>query len=221
MPGNLNRPTIRVEGRDDHYALLHLLKRHGIDCDEGTRDRELPEFEEAGGIDELLDTMVDAIRYGEGQPVGFVLDADAPHTGETSNWERVRARLREVGIRPPETPPATGFRATAANYNATVGIWLMPDNSRAGELEDFLRDLVVEDDTLIDYAETATDHARELDPGRAEDGNRRKSIMHTWLAWQREPGRPYGIAMRAKYFDHNAEVAQRFVDWFKRLYGIE
>ena len=47
-----------------------------------------------------------------------------------------------------------------------------------------------------------------------------KAVIHAWLAWQQEPGKPYRLAMRAKYFRHDAAIAARFVDWFKALYGL-
>ena len=47
-----------------------------------------------------------------------------------------------------------------------------------------------------------------------------KAEVHSWLAWQGEPGKPYGQAMMARYFQHDAAVAARFVAWFRRLYGL-
>jgi hypothetical protein len=35
-----------------------------------------------------------------------------------------------------------------------------------------------------------------------------KAIIHTWLAWQKEPGKPLGTAITARFLDPNvAEVA--------------
>jgi len=53
----------------------------------------------------------------------------------------------------------------------------------------------------------------------AEVGHR-KAILHAWLAWQSNPGCPYGTAITAHYFAHNAELAMRFVDWYARLFGL-
>lgn len=42
--------------------------------------------------------------------------------------------------------------------------------------------------------------------------------MHAWLAWQEEPGKPFGIALKAGYFDHQSPAADRFVDWFMQTF---
>jgi len=208
---------MQVEGPDDQCSLIALLRYHGIDYDVKPWPRHLPEFEQADGVEKLLDGIVEAIQFSIDRPVGFVLDADV---SLSSRWQAVCDRLREVGMAPPEDPPAEGYIGVADDYKATVGVWLMPDNQREGKLEDFLRNLIAEGDPLIGHAGEATVKATEIEM-RFADGDEPKAILHTWLAWQEEPGRPYGTAIKAKYFDHNAEVAQRFVDWFRRLYGLD
>ena len=47
-----------------------------------------------------------------------------------------------------------------------------------------------------------------------------KAILHAWLAWQEEPGCPYGTAIRAKYFGDDSPAATKFVAWFRRLFEI-
>lgn len=42
--------------------------------------------------------------------------------------------------------------------------------------------------------------------------------IHTWLAWQEEPGKPFGIALKAGYFDHQSPAADHFVDWFTQTF---
>ncbi len=211
------RPELHVEGRDDFHVLRELLARHGLATGATSPDPRSPRFGVADGVERLLDAIAVAVRAAGARPVGFVLDADV---SLSSRWQAVCDRLREVGMTPPEDSPAEGYIGVAEDYKATVGVWLMPDNQREGKLEDFLCNLIAEGDALIGHAGEATAKATEIDM-RFADGDEPKAILHTWLAWQNRPGCPYGTAMQAKYFDHNAEVAQRFVDWFKRLYGIE
>ena len=95
----------------------------------------------------------------------------------------------------------------------------MPDNVQDGKLEDFLRMLINENDQLILHAESSTDLAKSK--GAAFTGpDRIKAIIHAWLAWQEEPGKPYGLAMKAKYFRHDSLTAAVFVEWFKALYRL-
>ncbi len=48
----------------------------------------------------------------------------------------------------------------------------------------------------------------------------KEAEVHAWLAWQGEPGKPFGQAVAARYFLHDAAVAARFVAWFKQVYGL-
>ena len=95
----------------------------------------------------------------------------------------------------------------------------MPDNRRSGAIEEFLRDLIADGDSLIQLAETSTDRAKEL--GAAfPNTHRAKAVLHTWLAWQKRPGVPYGTAIKARYFQHDSAAARAFVDWFKRVFQV-
>ena len=220
MAGALSaRPELHVEGRDDQHSLVALLKRHGIAyADPFERSPpDLPEFKPAGSLEKLLKGMVTTIKASTGRAVGFLLDADAPLI---DRWRAVRHWLEATGvIGLPETPPAEGFIGISSRFTTRVGVWLMPDNQRDGKLEDFLRDLIDEHDRLIGHAESSTDAAKDLG-SLFSDPDRIKAIIHTWLAWQVEPGKRFGIAMNAGWFRHDTETAQRFVRWFKTLYAI-
>lgn len=93
----------------------------------------------------------------------------------------------------------------------------MPDNSAPGTLEDFLDKLVPAGDPIRTYADEAVTEARQRG-ARCQERNHIKSALHTWLAWQEEPGLPFGTAMRAEYFEKDSEAAHRFVTWFRRLF---
>jgi len=44
-----------------------------------------------------------------------------------------------------------------------------------------------------------------------------KVFVHTWLAWQEEPGYPMGAAVTRKYLNCDAPQASAFVNWVRRL----
>ena len=206
MPQN-EASTLRVEGTDDKHAMLHLLGRHGVDC-------QSISVETAGGQDRLLEEMSVAVKASTGLSVGFVLDADET---PQDRWRAVCNRLKEVGLALPEEIPSEGFVGEAHDYHARVGIWLMPDNQRSGALEEFLQDLVDSDDLLLPIAEESTHRAKEQG-APFSDSKQRKAVLHAWLAWQARPGLPYGSAIAARYFGHDSVAALAFVDWFKRVF---
>lgn len=93
----------------------------------------------------------------------------------------------------------------------------MPDNRRSGALEPFLRDLVDTNDQLLPLAVRSTDSAKKAG-AQFPDTRRDKAVLRTWLAWQKEPGLPYGLAVSKHYFRHDMALAGRFVAWFKRVF---
>ena len=216
MPGSMERSSVHVEGKDDQHALVHLLIRHALEYDCKPWPAVFPEFKPIGNIDDLLNGMETAVELSSGRVIGFVLDADSPLA---NRWDAVRDRLRKADVDTPPQPIAAGFIGHSPTYKSRVGVWLMPDNQHDGKLETFLRSLIDEPDPLIDHATSATNTAKQLGAPFA-DVDHSKALMHTWLAWQKEPGRPYGTAIRAKYLRHDSPAARAFVVWFKQLYGI-
>lgn len=215
---------LRVEGTDDLHVICHLLKRHGIDLDPQrpsvSRPRILKSESSAGleaGIESLIALIPDVISIAEA-PTGFVVDAD-PHIGVTRRWASVRTKLRAAGVDAPEVVPSNGFVGRSQATNVAVGVWLMPDNTRSGTLETFLEDLIQDEDTLIDLAKSAVQQAERLDRRFAEP-HRAKAVLHTWLAWQANPGVPYGVGIASHYFRHDSPAALAFVEWFRTLFEM-
>lgn len=48
---------------------------------------------------------------------------------------------------------------------------------------------------------------------------RSKAIVHTFLAWQAEPGKPYGQGIRAGYLATAHPLAAAFVAWLEAVFG--
>ena len=212
------QPILRVEGTDDHHTIKQLLLRHGIDIDHSGIDVKGSKWEgeDTGGKKKLLDGMRTEVSISNDKAIGFVLDVDADSTPEDC-WRSVRTRLEGTGLTLPDEIPEGGFVGDTAIFQARVGVWLMPDNRRSGAIEEFLQDLIVKGDALLQLADTSTVSAKKL--GAAfSDAKQRKALLHTWLAWQKNPGVPYGLAIKARYFQHDSPSALAFVDWFKRVF---
>lgn len=137
-----------------------------------------------------------------------------------NTWNAVTAQLRKVDVQAPKEIPKGGYVGETEDYGARVGVWLMPDNRRTGALEDFLQDLINEPGPLFTHAK---DSAREAKEHGARYSNKdyMKAVLHTWLAWQKKPGRPYGTAITARYFGADSATAERFISWFRSVFGVE
>ena len=235
------RSKLYVEGRDDVHAIGQLLLQHGIRCfirkgsQEDHADPNAPEIKETDGKGALLEAIQTAVEEVEGRErdarsVGFVLDADDnPH----ARWSAVRRHLKRVRLSPlqeanldpiqeieldvPKEIPPGGYVIHVEECDVRIGIWLMPGHQREGALEEFLEGLIHEDDPLKQLAQSSTQEARTRG-ATFPDTKHAKAVLHTWLAWQQDPGLPYGTAIKARFFRHDSPGAQAFVAWYKRLF---
>lgn len=211
--------ALLVEGPDDMNTIAQLmLKRHPHL--EPTSWFDFPRVDglEAEGADAILSQLRLRARASAENIVGAVLDADG---APTRRWQGILDRLDAEGYAdlPPE-PAAAGLIVPADPIRglARVGVWLMPDNLSAGMLEDFLHRLNATD-ALMQYAAATVDalppELRRFDPAT----RRSKAVVHTHLAWQAEPGKPYGLAIKANHLATDHPLADAFVAWLEALFG--
>jgi len=97
-----------------------------------------------------------------------------------------------------------------------IGVWLMPNNHLPGTLEDFVNLLIPAHDDLRPKADSVLDDIER--EGLQRYKQRSKAFIHTWLAWQEEPGCPMGQAITAKVLKPDSSTATLFIAWLQRLF---
>ena len=203
-----SRTILLVEGTDDKHVIEHICLK---------RDIPVPgEVKPHDGYQDLLRTLSTQLKTStdEGDIVAVVIDGDED---VQSHWQAVSKRLSDAGYENvPDDPESNGtiIDPPEGSILPIAGVWIMPNNQHSGKLEDFLISLVPNQDTLFTYATEVVEHLPEK---RFGDKDQVKAIMHTWLAWQQSPGRPYGIAIRASFLDAEAPAADALVAWLSRL----
>ncbi|WP_295583382.1 DUF3226 domain-containing protein [uncultured Lamprocystis sp.] len=203
--------VLMVEGPDDEHVVKHI-------CDQ----RQLGMIEKIrayGGKDSLIEGIGVRLKESDIAVLGIILDAD---TDLQARWQAVTARLKMAGYNSmPVSPVAEGtvIESPLNSLLPRVGIWLMPDNLLPGILEDFLRFLVPQGDVLLAHVDQAIDN---IPSGhrRFSDVRAAKARIHTWLAWQEEPGKPFGQAISAHYLDPNLPAANTFATWLQRTFFL-
>jgi hypothetical protein len=166
------------------------------------------------GYQNLVDTLREELRASELERLGIVVDGDVDVIGR---WESLRNKLRDVGYDSVPTHLQAGGQILLAPDKPVVGIWVMPDNTAPGILEDFVSKLVPPGDPLWTYAQGCVDKIPE-EHRKFRPGARSKAYIHTWLAWQEEPGTPLGQAITKRYLDATTSSASEFVTWLKKLF---
>jgi len=55
---------------------------------------------------------------------------------------------------------------------------------------------------------------------RFRESYQAKAHLHTWLAWQEEPGTPMGLAITKRYLDAEAPYALLLLNWIRELFEL-
>ncbi len=189
-----------VEGPDDKHSVIHLMARHRFNWDDESTPR--PYVSAEGGVEKLLRSASVALK-GTYERIGIILDANS---NLADRWAQIRDRASRNGLALPESPAPGGTVVAGRQPGSRVGIWLMPDNSSSGTLESFLSTLVPAEQPLWIFADEVTREARQRG-AQCPEKDHLKSVLHTWLAWQEEPGLPFGTALKTGIFETDREGA--------------
>ena len=202
-----------AEGKDEQYLLPELLELAGIPW-----PKPHPvQIHRTDGVDSLLDLdEIEAIYLDPTRvAIGLVVDANGDIGGR---WRHVRAMLASIAPGFPEELDRAGIVHQEEN-GPRLGVWLMPDNVRAGMLETLLLAIRKDGRALWAHVSTSVEEAR-AHGATYRDPHRDKAELHTWLAWQDPPGQALGTAAKAHHFDVQSPSFAPFVSWFRRLFGV-
>jgi hypothetical protein len=230
-----------VEGDDDKHVFYNLLVHYKFP--------ECFTIESKGGIDgvkkgfdKIIANLDVELDRSDIKRLGIVVDAD-DDCG--ARWKSLRNRLAEVGYTTVPLNPAPDGTIIEQAGRPIVGIWLMPDNKSSGAIEDFVSSLIpfddmfwlfadatiksvveiVEQDLNFQHLVTNVTHYNKVYGSHVNKINQSawlsKARLRTWLAWQKEPGRPMGLAIKNKYVDVDVSQAQLLIAWLCRLFEIE
>lgn len=199
-----------VEGSDDQHVIWAICRKHAI--------AETFDVIDNDSISRVLKRLPVDLKDDSVEIIGVIVDADQ---NMQAIWQSLSDRLSPCGYQIPDEPDPGGFIHPTQDIYPRIGIWLMPDNLQSGMLEDFVKLLIRPDDLLSPFVGKILSEIEGQDiPNRYnEDIHRAKAFIHTWLAWQKEPGRPMGTAITATYLDHNTDLCLRFVAWLNRLFN--
>lgn len=196
--------TLIVEGRDDEQVIYQFCNARGIE------NRSAFKVVVPGGVDEAISSLDVQLR-ASAEVVGIVVDADeAP----LARWQQILGVVAVHGYSMPKEPGRGGFVCERPSPNRPkFGAWLMPDNQNAGALEEFLMSMIPKSDDLIGRARATVDEIPNAER-RFPPNKTGKALVHTWLAWQEEPGTPLGLGITRKYFSDSAS-GDDFEKWLR------
>jgi hypothetical protein len=192
-----------VEGADDEHVVRRLCERQ----------QDMPDFDiiDKRGFPNLKAAIGPEIKAPGRTALGILVDAD---DDIEARWNAIAYRLRQAAIDLPPQPTTQG--GTVIEGTPRVGVWLMPDNQSAGELEDFIRRLIPAGDPVWPRAEGYIDGI-PADDRQFAAGKILRAKLHAWLATRAEP-RKMGAAIGVGDLDATDPLATQFVAWLRRLF---
>lgn len=196
-----------VEGNDDKHVMWSLLEFHKVPETFRVSDND--------GIDNLIKNLPVHLKGSEVSAVGVVIDADL---NASSRWDALKTVLAKAGYTSvPKLPESNGTIIEEKGL-PKFGAWVMPDNSLPGMLEDFVSYLVPDGDELWKKSSQAVENIPEQERKFIE-AHSMKAKIHTWLAWQEDPGTPMGLAITKKYLNADAKSVIPFLSWLAGIFA--
>jgi len=217
--------VLLVEGKDDLNVLAHIFKAHGFEGRIFIRDQEgvdrLKKELDEKFFDNLLEDLAVELKGSEVVALGIVVDADLDIT---ARWQSLANKLKDLKYQDvPDLPDATGTILIHNEDLPKIGIWLMPDNTLPGMLEDFVKLLVPDEQKeLLQRAIEAVDAIPKDERKFVTENSDKtsKAQIHTYLAWQERPGVPYGVAIREKFLKADSPNTTNLVTWIRELFSL-
>ncbi|MCT7952365.1 hypothetical protein NG798_21445 [Ancylothrix sp. C2] len=200
--------VLLVEGDNDCHVVMALCKAHNVPEIFGIYQCGSDE-----GVLKRLNALI--LRPNPPQVIGVMLDADKPSV--EGRWQSIKDKLRNNNhtYLLPEIPNADGT-IVEGEGKPKLGFWLMPNNQDRGMLEDFCAELA--EPASLEFARECVEQAKERNVKTFKDVHSSKAVIHTYLAWQDEPGYPLGKAITSQALRPQTQVAVKFTNWLICLF---
>ena len=203
-----------VEGEDDKRVIPELIEKNGVVWTQD--DPLIPHIHSCGGYSKLLNQIRSRLKESSLSQLGVIIDADENPLGR---WESIKNRCQASIPSLPNELPEDGLICEVTK-DLKFGVWLMPDNCQRGMLETFLAYMIPnETEPLWQFAQSSVQEAVNRG-AKLTEVQYDKANIYTWLAWQDPPGRQLHQAVKETVLDPKHPHAQKFVKWFKELYGL-
>jgi hypothetical protein len=175
------------------------------------------------GKGNAINTFFGLIDLKSAKNIGLVIDADLKtHGGGLSHTvKQVNIELNKREWDPLGHRSGGGFHAKNTDFSRMkVGVWVMPNNTDDGYLENFLvPSIVATEGARYGHASQQTRQALATNLGfPAKKDHLVKAEIGAWLAWQNPPRMSFAKALSGSLFDRNAAEYSSLVNWVKWLF---
>lgn len=195
-----------VEGNDDKHVIWALCEKFQV--------AETFDVVDCEGVTNLISQIPVRLKQSGVNTIGIIIDAD---TNILNRWETLKSVLGNYGFALSAEISANGFIIEVNGFK--IGVWIMPNNILNGMLEDFISFLVPEEDILIQTASNVLLEIENKGLNKYSAIHRSKALIHTWLAWQEDPGTPMGLAITKRYLTTDQNNCSQLIQWITNVFA--
>jgi hypothetical protein len=208
-----------VEGDNDIHVITNLLMSMKHKPFKGYADTDV--YKNEFVVNELIPSILDVPDL---QHFGIILDADE---SAENTWISIRNILKTNGFEESELPKKLLSKGILIQQKGKpiIGIWIMPDNLmpiNKGELaylEHFYEQIIHPEDKFLTKASAIIEEISADKDCNFALKDKQKAKIHTWLAWQTEPGNSMGISLKKKsFFDLKSAAVLNFTEWLESVF---
>ncbi|WP_394754593.1 DUF3226 domain-containing protein [Crenothrix sp.] len=170
------------------------------------------------GVFNFLPKLLDQLADGNLVKLAVVVDADSVPNG---SYQTTLSRVTSIvstyryNLSPIQT---AGITYKHDDGLADFGLWIMPDNTNEGMLEDWLKQCIhANEQTLFAHAQSVIDELPN--PPKFKPLHRSKAEVATWLAWQKQPGHGLYQAVTDQLLDSNKPLYSQLTAWLAHIYA--
>jgi len=209
-----------VEGESDQSFFKEVCKTLGLDANvKVALPRDSGRFHNGKeGVFNLLPDLLNQLGDAQITRLAVVVDADSVVNG--GGYQRAIDRVTETVEQCGFTlipNPAGGILFQHGDGLADFGLWVMPNNSDEGMLEDWIKSCVHPDEhELFAHAETVV---ATLPQTKFKPIHISKAEVATWMAWQKQPGHGIYRAVEDQLIDMNSALFKELCVWLTHIYS--
>ena len=196
-----------LEGNDDQHVIWALCEKINIP--------ETFDVIDCEGIDKLNEQIPVRFKQSGIESLGIIIDADSEIK---SRWTSLRSLLSAQNFNVPDELPLTGL-VIKNDSNIKVGVWIMPNYNLNGMLEDFISFLVPKDDKLLPIVNSTLEDIERKKLNKYASIHKSKAVIHSWLAWQEDPGTPMGLGITKRYLTTDEATCSLLIRWIDELFN--
>lgn len=207
-------PKFQIAGENEEAEKIKIGK---------PKDFDQSAWNSKQGVLNLLKAFLPDLIDRAIQKLAIIVDADYNATnglGFHGVLEQIKTNAKEFHFEIAKQSHEGIIFKHQDNEMIKFGVWIMPNNNDDGELEDFIKSCIKEDEK----GETGLFHhaiqtVKNLPQQRFDSTDTTKAEIATWLAWQTIPGHGLYVSVKDSLLDENSLLFEHLSNWLKQIYS--